>query len=75
MVFLMVFNNYLSNYLQIILKCSTIMISICDISLKKYNMLRADKDGRMLFFHNNLLLYIFKCKWNEETGQFLDKDL
>ena len=32
-------------------------------------MLRADEDGRMLFLHNEFLLYIFKCKWNRETGQ------
>ena len=31
-------------------------------------MLGADEDGSMLFLHNKFLLYIFKCKWNRETG-------
>ena len=30
-------------------------------------MLRADEDGRNLFLHNELLVYIFKCKCNRET--------
>ena len=34
-------------------------------------MLRADEDGRMLFLHNEFLLYIFKCKWNRETRHLL----
>ena len=37
-------------------------------------MLGADEDGRMLFLHNELFVYIFKCKWNRETEQFLDKN-
>ena len=31
-------------------------------------MLGADEDGQMLSFHNKFLLYIFKPKWNRETG-------
>ena len=51
------------------------MISIYDISRRKNNMLGAYEDGRMLFLHNELLLYIFNCKWNRGKGQFLDKKL
>ena len=40
---------------------------------EKHYMLRADEDGRMLFLDNKLLVYIFKCKWNRENTQFLDK--
>ena len=36
-------------------------------------MLRADEDDRMVFFHNEFLLYIFKYKWNREIGQLLTK--
>ena len=36
-------------------------------------MLRADEDGRMLFLHNEFLLYIFKCKWNTENRQIWTK--
>ena len=50
------------------------MLSICKISLKKYNMLKADKDGPMLFLHKQFLLHIFKCKWNRETGHLLKKN-
>ena len=49
-------------------KCSNIMSSLCEISLRKYNMLGTDEDGRMFFLHNELLVYIFKCKWNRETA-------
>ena len=45
------------------------MLSFVKFPWEKYNMLRADEDGRMLFLHNEFLLYIFKCKWNRETGQ------
>ena len=38
---------------------------------QKYNMLEADENGRMLFLHNEFLLYIFKCKWNRETRHLL----
>ena len=48
------------------------MLSICKTSLKKY-MLEADQNGRMLFLHNEFLLYIFKCKWNTETRHLLTK--
>ena len=37
-------------------------------------MLGANEDGLMLFLHSELLAYIFKCKWNRETAQFLDKN-
>ena len=60
---------HFSNYLQVPSKYSKSILSICKISLKKYNMLEADEDGRMLF----LLWYIFKCKWNRETGHMLTK--
>ena len=36
-------------------------------------MVRADENGRMLFLHNEFLLYIFKCKWNREMGNLLTK--
>ena len=36
-------------------------------------MLQADEDGRMLFRHKEFLLYIFKCKWNKETGHLMPK--
>ena len=43
-------------------------------SWEKYNMLGADEDGQMILLHNELLVYIFKYKWNRETTQFLDKN-
>ena len=49
------------------------MLSIFKISLKKYNMLEADENGRTLFLRNEFLLYIFKCKWNIETRHLLTK--
>ena len=37
-------------------------------------MLRADKDGRMLSFHNDdFSLYIFKCNCNREIRRLLTK--
>ena len=36
-------------------------------------MLKVDEDGRMLFLHIEYLLYIFRCKWNRETGLWLKK--
>ena len=36
-------------------------------------MLRADKDGQMVFVPNEFLLYFFKCKWNRQTGHLLTK--
>ena len=74
----MLFGKYFSNYLQIpsnTFKYSKVMISIYDISRRKNNMLGAYEDDRMLFLHNELLLYIFNCKWNRGKGQFLDKNL
>ena len=38
-------------------------------------MLRANEDGRMLFIHNEFLLYNVKCKWNRATGQIWTKFL
>ena len=37
------------------------------------NMLKADGDCRMLLLHKEFFLYIFKCKWNRETGHLLTK--
>ena len=37
-------------------------------------MLGADEDGGMLFLHSELLIYIFKCKWNRGTAQFLENN-
>ena len=34
------------------------MLSICKISLRKINLIRADEDGRMIFLHNEFLLFI-----------------
>ena len=62
-----------SNYLQISSKYSNTMQSICKTSLKKC-VLEADENGRMLFLHNEFLLYIFKCKWNRENQAFADKN-
>ena len=36
-------------------------------------MLSADEDDQMLFLHNKFLFYLFKCKWNRETGQMWTK--
>ena len=36
-------------------------------------MLKADEDGQMLFLGKEFLLYIFKCKWNRQTGHLLTK--
>ena len=36
-------------------------------------MVRADEDGRMIFFHNEFLLYFVKCKWNRETRHSMKK--
>ena len=61
--------NWLLLLFDNIVKYSNTMLSICKFSLRKINLLRADEDGRMLFLHNQFLLYVFKCKWNRETGQ------
>ena len=70
MVFLLLF--------QITFKQFQIIVTLCFHFVKfpweKYNMLKADEDGRMLFLHNELLVYIFKCKWNREAAQFLAKN-
>ena len=70
---LLLFGKHFSNYLQISSKYGSTMLSICKTSLKKY-VLEADKNGRMLFLHNEFLLYIFKCKWNRENQAFADKN-
>ena len=49
------------------------MLSIWKTFLKKY-VLEADENSRMLFLHNEFLLYIFKCKWNRENQAFADKN-
>ena len=36
-------------------------------------MLEADENGRMLFLHNEFLLYIFKYKWKREIRHLLTK--
>ena len=36
-------------------------------------MLKADEYGRALLLLKDCLLYIFKCKWNRETGHLLTK--
>ena len=59
MFFLLRFDKQVSNYLQI---------------PSKYLLVGADEDGRMLFFHNELLVYIFKCKWYRETAKFQHKN-
>ena len=72
--FLLLFDKHFSNYLQIPLKFSDITLSICEEKKKKKKkekyMVGADEDGRMLFLHNKIFLYIFKCKWNRETGLY-----
>ena len=52
---LLLFDKYNSDNLQISSKNSNTMLSFCKISLKKYNMLEADENGRMLFLHNERL--------------------
>ena len=73
----MVFYCFLTNIFQITFKYLQNIVRLCFHFVKfpweKYNMLGADEDGRMLFLHNELLVYIFKCKWNRETAQFLHK--
>ena len=73
---LLLFDKNFSNNLQISSKYRNTMLSFCKISLKKYNMLEADENGRMLFLHNEFLLYIFKCQMQmEQRNQaFADKN-
>ena len=74
----MFFYCILTNIFQITFKYLQNIVRLCFHFVKfpweKYNMLGADEDGRMLFLHNELLVYIFKCKWKRETAQFLDKN-
>ena len=67
--FLLVFDIYFSNYLQNIV---TLCFQFAKFSWEK-NMLGADEGSRMLFLHNERLLYIFKCNWNRETGPLSTK--
>ena len=66
-----IFYCFLVNIFQITFKCLQNIVRLCfhfvKFSWEKYNMLRADEDGRNLFLYNELLVYIFKCKWNRET--------
>ena len=73
---LLLFDKNFSNNLQISSKYRNTMLSFCKISLKKYNMLEANENGRMLFLHNEFLLYIFKCQMQmEQRNQaFADKN-
>ena len=72
---LLLFDKNFSNSLQMSSKYRNTMLSVCKISLKKHNMLEADKNGWMLFLHNEFLLYNFKCQmqWNRETRHLLTK--
>ena len=63
---LLLFDKHFSNNLQISSKYRNTMLSFCKISLKKYNMLKADENGRMFFLHNEFLLYIFKFQMQME---------
>ena len=63
---LLLFDKHFSNNLQISSKYRNTMLSFCKISLKKYNTLEADENGRMFFLHNEFLLYIFKCQMHME---------
>ena len=62
------FDKYFSNYLQIPSKYS----KIGEIFLRKIQHARSK--WIMLFLHNELLVYIFKCKWKRETAQFQNKN-
>ena len=72
------FISFWQKNFQITFKCLQNIVILCfqfmKFSWQKYNVLGADEDDRMLFLHNKLLLYIFKCKWNRETGQFIYKN-
>ena len=59
-------NKYFQN---IVILCTQIV----KFSWKKCDMLRADEDGRMVFFHNEFLLHILQCKWNREIKHLLTK--
>ena len=73
---LLLFNKYFSNNLQISSKYRNNMLSFCKISLKKHNMLKTDENTRMLFLHNEFLLYVFKLQMQiEQRNQaFADKN-
>ena len=70
---LLIFDTPFYNYLLISSKYRYTRLSVCKTSLKKY-VLEADENGGMLFLHKELLLYIFKCKWNRENQVFADKN-
>ena len=63
---LLFFDKHFFNNLQIFSKYMNTMLSFCKTSLKKYNMLEGDENGRMFFLHNEVLLYIFKCQMQME---------
>ena len=76
---LLFFDKHFCNNLQIYSKYRNNIGILCfdfaKIPLKKYNMLEADENGRMLFFHNEFLLYIFKClmQMQQRNQAFADK--
>ena len=63
---LLIFDKKFSNNLPLSSKYRNAMLSFSKFPLKKYNMLEADKNGGMLFLHNEFLLYIFKCQMQME---------
>ena len=73
---LLLFDKNFSNNLQISSKYRNTMLSFCKISLKKYNMLKTDENSRMLFLHNEFLLYIFKrqMQMEQRNQAFADKN-
>ena len=72
---LLLFNKHFPNNLQISSKYRNTTLSFCKTSLKKYNMLEAEENCRMLFLHNEFLLSVFKCQMHmEQRNQaFADK--
>ena len=68
---------FLTNIFQITFKhfqsIVILYIQIVKFPWEKCGILRADEDGRMVFFHNEFLLYILKCKWNREIKHLLTK--
>ena len=66
---------FLTNILLITFKYLQNIAILCYqfVKLPYLHLLEADENGRMLFLHNEFLLYIFKCKWNRESQAFADK--
>ena len=69
----LLFDKHFSNYLHYLQSIAILCFQFVKFPWKKYNMLEADENGRMLFLHNEFLSYIFKCKWNRETRHFPTK--